>query len=119
MLVYPTKDFMTELCIHGFSTEQCASCRTCPHGLISNRCGRCVATAARSARRKPSAMAEADASNSEHQGFEIVYVPAVTGWQVRGPGIEESESYRSVFLARRAIDKLASQPTAKGSKRSA
>ena len=34
---------MTELCIHGFRTEECSSCRTCPHGLNAARCGRCVA----------------------------------------------------------------------------
>jgi hypothetical protein len=44
----------------------------------------------------------------EHRGFEILYVPEVSGWQFRGPDDSLSPvSYRSVFLARKAIDAIA------------
>jgi hypothetical protein len=46
----------------------------------------------------------------DHDGFEIFYVPEVNGWQFRRPESPASpESYRSVFLARKAIDSLPGQ----------
>jgi hypothetical protein len=42
-----------------------------------------------------------------HEGFEIYYAPEVSGWQFRGPeSVHSTQSYRSVFLARKAIDQL-------------
>ena len=98
---------MTSPCKHGFPTEQCASCRPCPHGLSAGGCGRCLtASAAASRRRVVPAPAEGTASH-DHLGYEIFYVPEVSGWHYRGPDSAASlESYRSVFLARKAIDNL-------------
>ena len=45
---------------------------------------------------------------SKHAGFEIFYVPEVSGWQYRAPDSTTSAlSYRSVFLARKAVDEVA------------
>lgn len=45
--------------------------------------------------------------SEEHAGFEIFFVPAVNGWQYRAPDSEPSPlSYRSAFLARKAVDQL-------------
>jgi hypothetical protein len=97
---------MTAICIHGFRTEECASCRTCPHGLTSSRCGRCIATAANAGRKRP-AVSTVTRPSVEHGGFEIYYVPAVSGWQYRSPDAGPSPlSYRSAFLARKAVDEL-------------
>ena len=102
---------MTPVCIHGFSVEQCAACRTCPHGLMSSRCGRCQAAAASASRRRPKVSAGPAPLSQEHQGFEIFWAPAVDGWQYRAADSAASvESYRSVFLARKAIDGLATAP---------
>lgn len=98
---------MTSACKHGFPTDQCSSCRPCPHGLTAGGCGRCLtATAAASRRRVVPAPVEGTASH-DHLGYEIFYVPEVSGWHFRGPDSAASlESYRSVFLARKAIDNL-------------
>jgi hypothetical protein len=49
----------------------------------------------------------------ERQGWEIFYVPAVTGWQVRAPESEAlPDSYRSLFLARKAVDQMIANPPA-------
>jgi len=49
----------------------------------------------------------------EHQGWEIFYVPAVSGWQVRPPQADVMEgSYRSAFLARKAVDEWIANPPA-------
>lgn len=99
---------MIPLCIHGFRTEQCASCRNCPHGLTTARCGRCIAANSSAARRRQTTTDEPHPSE-EHAGFEIFYVPAVKGWQFRRPDAAPSPlSYRSIFLARKAIDRLSS-----------
>jgi hypothetical protein len=43
-----------------------------------------------------------------HRGFEIYYVPELSGWQFRAPDSSLSPvSYRSTFLARKAIDEIA------------
>jgi hypothetical protein len=95
---------MTSLCIHSFPTEQCAACRTCPHGRSASQCGRCQAEAATATRRRITTATGPVPPPEEHNGFEIYFEPAVNGWQVRGPDAGPSESYRSVFLARKAID---------------
>ena len=98
---------LTEQCIHGFRTEECASCRTCPHGLNAARCGRCVA-AARAVSRRPRVVSTQTYPSEQHAGFEIYYEPAVTGWLYRGADAAPSPlSYRSAFLARKAVDELA------------
>ena len=62
-------------------------------------------------------MAHGEHPSEERAGFEIVYVPELSGWQVRSNGSGPSEeSYRSIFLARKAADELAAEG-AKGSKR--
>lgn len=109
---------MTPVCIHGFRAEHCASCRTCPHGLTSSRCGRCRAAETSAARRLAILTSGNQPPSVKHQGFEIFWVPALDGWQYRAPDSAASaESYRSVFLARKAIDRLGSaQPVAASSK---
>jgi hypothetical protein len=105
--------------MHGFQPEHCASCRTCPHGLTTSKCGRCLAAAASAARRKPAVGVGPLPAAEEHQGWEIFYVPELNGWRVRAPDAEPSpDSYRSVFRARKAIDDLvANPPPARGSRR--
>lgn len=91
-------------CIHGFRTDECASCRTCPHGLTVGRCGRCVGSNVATRRRQPIVEHPAE----QHAGFEIFFEPRVSGWHYRAPGAEPSSlSYRSSFLARKAVDQLA------------
>jgi hypothetical protein len=104
---------MTSQCIHGFSTEQCAQCRPCPHGLPTSGCGRCQAASTSAARRRWAPNLANQPASEDHQGFEIFWVPDVDGWQFRAKDAAPSaESYRSVFLARKAIDRLATQPHA-------
>lgn len=97
---------MTPACKHGFPIEQCASCRTCPHGLAASGCGRCLNASAAASRRRMVAAPSSDTASQDHQGYEIFYVPEVNGWHFRGPDVTSAESYRSVFLARKAIDHL-------------
>ena len=105
---------MTDPCIHGFRTEECTSCRTCPHGLVTSRCGRCIRASSTPAGRKALLVAKGDHPSEERAGFEIVYVPELSGWQVRsGDSATSDESYRSIFLARKAADDLAAAASAK------
>jgi hypothetical protein len=103
---------MSGLCIHGFEAGQCASCRTCQHGLVTSRCGQCQAAStarSRTARSTDASSPEPEARN----GWEIFYAPEVSGWRVRAP--EEAalpDSYRSLFLARKAVDHMAANPPA-------
>jgi hypothetical protein len=107
---------MTDPCIHGFRTEECTSCRTCPHGLVTSRCGRCIRASSTPAGRKALLVAKGDHPSEERAGFEIVYVPELSGWQVRADDAAISdESYRSIFLARKAADDLAAASAAKES----
>jgi hypothetical protein len=111
MLESPPEDPMPGLCIHGFEAGQCAACRTCPHGLIATRCGQCLAESATisSATTSAGAAREPEARN----GWEIFYAPEVSGWRVRAP--EDAalpNSYRSLFLARKAVDQMAANPSA-------
>ena len=112
------KDVMTLPCIHGFRTDECSACRSCPHGLVSSRCGRCLKAVSTPALRRASINAHAVHPPEERAGFEIFYVPAVNGWQFRtDDSTPSAESYRSIFLARRAVDYLAAAESAKESKR--
>ncbi len=99
---------MTPQCIHGFRTDECASCQSCPHGLSVARCGRCAAAAASTRRAVPAAAPQA---SEEYAGFEIFYDPAVSGWYYRAPegAAASPQSYRSVFLARKAVDRVATE----------
>jgi hypothetical protein len=100
----------TSVCKHGFPIEHCASCRTCPHGLTASGCGRCLAATATASRRRLAPAPLEGTATHDHNGYQIFYVPEVNGWYFRGPDSETSaESYRSVFLARKAIDQLASR----------
>ena len=99
---------MTPPCIHGFRTEECAACRTCPHGLVSSRCGRCLKATSTPALRKAAINTHPAHDPEQRSGFEIVYVPNLNGWQIRSEGEPLSaESYRSAFLARKAVDEAA------------
>jgi hypothetical protein len=102
-------------CIHGFIPEHCAACRTCRHGLQTSRCGRCSATG-----RPASLPTEAPRPSETYKGFEIYFVPGERGWYHRASdGTISSESYRSAFQARRAINLLLATPpkAARASKR--
>jgi hypothetical protein len=96
---------MTAQCIHGFPTQHCNACRTCPHDQVTSTCARCRAEAAVRRRSQP----EVEHAPQEHAGYEIFYEPAVSGWRFRGTDEAASQlSYRSAFLARKAVDGLAS-----------
>ena len=102
---------MTALCIHAFRSDECAACRTCPHGLVSSRCSRCLHAVSTPALRRAAISTHGVHPVEERAGFEIVYVPALNGWQIQADGTPTSaESYRSAFLARKAADDLASAP---------
>jgi hypothetical protein len=104
------KAAMSAPCIHGFSEAQCASCRPCPHGLTSGRCGRCIAAAAATPRKVAAASAANAPGPEERGGFQIFYVPELSGWQYRDPDDRTSPvSYRSLFLARKAVDEVAAR----------
>ena len=98
-------------CIHGFPNEQCMSCRTCPHGLVTTNCGRCRAP---TVTRKANQVAAPVPPQEEHGGYEVYYEPEVSGWRYRTAESAPSRlSYRSAFLARKAIDQLGTEPEAK------
>jgi hypothetical protein len=53
-------------------------------------------------------------ASEQHAGYEVFYAPEVSGWRYRAADSAASElSYRSAFLARKAIDSLGDQPPAK------
>ena len=109
---------MTPPCIHGFRTDECTACRSCPHGLVTSRCGRCLKASSTPAGRKALLVAHGEHPPEERAGFEIFYVPAVNGWRFRADEAAPStESYRSVFLARKAVDEVAAAGNGKESKR--
>jgi hypothetical protein len=94
---------MSPRCVHGFPTEHCAQCRVCPHGLATSRCGRCNnAVAQRAAAKRPPPAQPAE----EFRGFEIFFVPRERSWYYRADADAppSSESYRSAFQARAAIN---------------
>ncbi len=108
---------MTSPCIHGFRTEECAACRSCPHGLVTSQCGRCIKAASTPALRKAAINTHGNHPSEEREGFEIFYEPSLNGWRYRADESAPSvESYRSVFLARKAVDELAAAEGVKGSK---
>jgi len=97
---------MDSRCIHGFPTQQCGACRTCPHGLTASACVRCRALASAAGRQRSAPSVKTHPSE-EHAGFEIFYVPALSGWQYRAPDSAPSPlSYRSAFLTRKAVDQV-------------
>lgn len=108
---------MSLQCIHGFLIDQCVSCRSCPHGQMTSNCARCrSAVAPRSGSKAPVVAYPTE----EHAGFEIFFEPAVSGWRYRGKDEAASPlSYRSAFLARKAVDDLgtADEAPSKKSKR--
>ena len=107
-------------CIHGFRTDECTACRTCPHGMVTSRCARCLKASSTPAGRKALLVAHGEHPSEERHGFEIVYVPELSGWQVRSEdGAASEESYRSIFLARKAADDMASAASVSGSQRDA
>jgi hypothetical protein len=64
-------------------------------------------------------VAHGEHPSEKRAGFEIVYVPELSGWQVRSNGSPPSdESYRSIFLARKAADDMAAAASSRESKRS-
>ena len=97
---------MSTDCIHGFPAQHCSSCRTCAHGQVTASCTRCRAkTTTRS--RSATIAADPERPSEDHEGFEIFYEPAVSGWRYRSEGASASVlSYRSAFLARKATDAL-------------
>lgn len=101
-------------CIHGFSLTQCAACRTCRHGFMTSRCSRCREDAGRKLVREPQ-------PTEEYEGYEIYFVAAQNSWYYRAPeAVSSAESFRSAFLARRAVDRLLTAPakvTAGGKRR--
>lgn len=109
---------MSAQCIHGFDAGQCASCRACPHGLVATRCGACAAASATASRNAGRGNAPAPAGETRN-GWEIFYAPEVTGWRVRSAeSVALPDSYRSLFLARKAVDQLAAKaPAASDRKR--
>ncbi len=110
---------MTVPCIHGFRTEECTSCRSCPHGLVTSRCGRCIKASSTPAGRKALLVAHGEHPSEERAGFEIFFVPELNGWQLRADDeVFSAESYRSIFLARKAVDDLAAADAARQAKRS-
>ena len=91
----------TTQCIHDFPREQCASCRTCEHGLTTSACTRCRVPVPTRKVVEPTG----DRSTQEHDGHEIFYDPSVSGWRYRAADAAASPlSYRSAFLARKAVD---------------
>ena len=102
---------MTSLCVHAFRSDQCAACRICGHGLASSRCSRCLQAVSTPALRRAALSTHADHPAEEHAGFELVYAPTLTGWQILTNGEPTSAaSYRSVFLARKAAEDLVAHP---------
>jgi hypothetical protein len=98
-------------CIHSVPTQQCASCRTCSHGLAASRCLRCREATAK----KPSPGPQ---PSEQYEEYEIFFVPAQNSWYYRGPDAEgtvSSESYRSAFQARRAVIAALAAPPQNGS----
>ncbi len=109
---------MSDQCVHGFRIAECASCHLCRHGLVSSRCVRCAAANAPRTRR--ASALETTPEPQEYEGFEIFYAPDVSGWRFRAPDAAPSVlSYRSAFLARKAIDEAQEPKAARGARRSA
>lgn len=107
---------MSAQCIHGFPTQQCISCRTCPHGQVTTTCARCRAPVTTRKVVADAAAAPVPATET-HGDYEVYYEPEVSGWRYRSTESEPSRlSYRSAFLAHKAIDQLATEPEAKKGK---
>lgn len=49
--------------------------------------------------------------DEERNGWQIYYVPELSGWQIRQPDAAPMpDSYRSLFLARKAVDRMVADP---------
>jgi hypothetical protein len=106
---------VSDQCIHGFPTQQCMSCRTCRHGQVTSTCAKCRAPAPT---RKAAQIAAPVPPVEEHAGYEVYFEPEVSGWRFRGAESAPSQlSYRSAFLARKAIDQLGDEPERKPSRK--
>lgn len=94
---------MSSNCVHGFISQHCWQCRTCPHGLTTSRCGRCASltTSRAAAKMVPPAQPP-----EEHRGFEVFFVPQERSWYFReSPDAPpQGTSYRSAFQAKLAIN---------------
>jgi hypothetical protein len=102
---------MTDQCIHGFDAQHCASCRRCSHGLIENRCAECGAP--RTAREATLMLAnDRPRPSMTHRGHEILYVAGERSWYIKADADapRSAVSYRSSFLAQRAVDALLDAP---------
>jgi hypothetical protein len=87
------------------------SCRTCPHGQVTTSCAKCRAPAPT---RKATLVAAPVPPQQEHGGYEVYFEPEVSGWRYRDAESAPSRlSYRSAFLARKAIDQLGDEPERK------
>ena len=94
--------------------------RTCPHGQITSVCAKCAPRHRSDHRRRADAAVQPP--SEEHAGYEIFFEPAVSGWRYRGKDDAASQlSYRSAFLARKAVDGLGNgeTPSAPAKRRSA
>jgi hypothetical protein len=62
---------------------------------------------------------DAPRPSEEHRGYEILYVAGQRSWHIRADADApvSSNSYRSAFQARRAIDQLMDAPAAAPSKK--
>ena len=105
-------------CIHGFPIEQCISCRTCQHGQVTTTCAKCRAP---TTTRKVALDSVPVPPSEIHGDYEVYFEPAVSGWRYRADESSPSQlSYRSAFLARKAIDQIGNEPepkpTTKGKK---
>lgn len=100
---------MVSQCLHGFAPEHCAACRTCPHGLMTSRCGRCSDPVISRAAAKIVPEAQAPI---EHRGHEIFFVPTDRSWYYREEpdGAPSARSFGSAFKARRAVDEALDNP---------
>jgi hypothetical protein len=103
---------MIDRCKHGFDPQHCAACRRCPHGLAEARCAACYPKTAREA----TAMLANDGPrpSEEHRGYELLYAAGERSWYIKADADapRSTQSYRSAFGARRAIDAMLDAPPA-------
>ena len=57
--------------------------------------------------------ATAQQPDEVREGWAIYFVPELSGWQIRQPDAGAMpDSYRSLFLARKAVDEMIANPPA-------
>lgn len=82
---------------------------------MTSNCTKCRAPAPT---RKASQVVGPVPPTEEHGGYEVYFEPEVSGWRYRGAESAPSPlSYRSAFLARKAIDQLGDEPERKSSRK--